>query len=441
MRLLFNSLLVATTISTVSAKSLKDYSPYKYEVLFTNPVCKTYAYDSPIRTRNGEVASKTHGAYCKSGDSRRSTNRKNSPLTRLTEWLKDKNTKEIFMTSLSFSNSKVATELCNAVKRNVKVTLIIDSNNEADTGRMAKARMVSRCEPQNIPSNEVKNYPTVITAGNIGGIGYAHNKLTVINPNSVKTVKLAYASGNISSGLTTHHENWHFVTTSGKSYFVGAHRCLIKGMLDHGKSKSEFKNFIKSCRSKINAVEEDDAKVFFVPGEGKRAYSFITSAIKKAKLVEGAAHRFSNRVLIDALKAKLARDKNTVKFVYDDDVYWTMELRRGTGRNSTYEAKKIKELIKAGMQVHYVETSADAVVDATRMQLHHNKYLIFHFEKGGAIFAGAGNFTNSAFEKNYENFYYISIPEVVQAFKAQYLHMWNNLSKDFLNMPLEYELP
>ena len=67
--------------------------------------------------------------------------------------------------------------------------------------------------------------------------------------------------------------------------------------------------------------------------------------------------------------------------------------------------------------------------------------IIFHFDKKGAVFTGAGNLTISAFKQNFENFYYITIPEVYDAFANQYNYLWFKLGKSHSELPTKLELP
>lgn len=62
----------------------------------------------------------------------------------------------MFLTYLSFSDSKVTKAVCNAIKkRNVAVTLIVDSKNNTQErraqGAMAKFDEVSKCRPFKSP--------------------------------------------------------------------------------------------------------------------------------------------------------------------------------------------------------------------------------------------------------------------------------------------------
>lgn len=50
--------------------------------------------------------------------------------------------------------------------------------------------------------------------------------------------------------------------------------------------------------------------------------------------------------------------------------------------------------------------------------------MIFATPQGDSVFAGAGNFTGTAFSDNFENFYFITIPPVVEAMKAQQKHLF-----------------
>lgn len=439
------SVLIASLFLSASAYgiSLKDYTPYNYEVLFTNPVCKQYNYDQDVVSHNGDqLLSKTKDAYCKSSDSSKSRARKNSPHKRLIDWIKNKKTKEIFLAYLSFSNGSIQKELCNAIKyRNVKVTLVIDSNNEADDNRMAMARRLEKCRPKNVSHDEA-NIPEVYTSGNKGGAKYAHNKVFFVNPSDQKEVRIAFSSGNMSSGTTTHHENWHFVTTSPKSYFAKAHRCLMEGVLNHDQGKKAYSKFISSCRKEIKVEEESDIKTFFIPGEGDKALSTLKRAIKGSVKIDMAAHRFSYTTLLNAIKAQLATKKTKVRLVCDDDLYWTGIYKKGMGRNSLFELGKVRSLERAGMKTKYIETYMDDVFEPKSLQLQHNKFLVFTFKKGnGAVFTGAGNLTGAAFSINYENFYYITIPEVFKAYEAQYTHFWNNLGDSASDMPTELVLP
>jgi phosphatidylserine/phosphatidylglycerophosphate/cardiolipin synthase-like enzyme len=424
-----------TFLNQAWAIKLKDYTPYKYEVLFTNPICKTYRYHRPVLNNNGDrISSKPKNVYCKSGDSSASKNKSNSPYKRLVQWIASPRTKKIFMAYLSFSNGGVGSALCKAMKKGVEVTLIIDNNNTSEASRMAQAKKLQRCGAK-----------LHISGGSGRGrdkLGYAHNKVFIINPDSTSSMKIVFSSGNMSSGITTHHENWHFVTTSAKSYFAQAHICLMNGTLKYDQSISAYKSYMNSCRSKIKAPMEQDIKTYFIPADGSKATSIVSSGVRKAKAIDMAAHRFSYSKLISLLNSKLNNKGSQIRLITDDDLYWSGHYRKAMGRNTLQEWNKVDHLNKKGMQVKFMETYADDIWNPRSLQLHHNKFIVFHYgASNGAVFTGAGNLTGAAFTKNFENFYYITIPEVYKAYKAQYNFAWKNMATGINEMPRDLELP
>lgn len=396
------------------AISLKDYSPYKFEVLFTNPECAEYTYEAPVLAVNGEsLLAKPKNVYCKASDHEASARRKNSPHFRLLEWINDPQTKDIFMAYLSFSNVEVTAALCSALERGVKVNLVLDAEPGETNARAEKLRECGAVQ--------------VHYRGNQKGLGYAHNKLFVVNPKDTKKMKLVFSSANMSTGTSIHHENWNFVTTSPKSYFAKAHLCLIDGMIEHGMSKKEFVAFIDQCRAQIDVEEESDIKTYFVPGEGKKAFAVIRDLAFKSTQLNTAAHRFSG-MFVKLFEELLASGKS-LRLVTDDDMYWSYTTRRSVGRNMTSEAFKVLPMMERGLEMQFMETNHNAFL------LQHNKFMVFELTGQDAVFTGAGNFTTSAFEKNYENYYLITIPEVVESYSVQFKKFWTEMSTPEELMP------
>lgn len=394
-----------------------------YEVLFTNPVCKDYKYPQPVRSLSGELLTqKPKNTFCSKSDSKASGSREDAPQYRLIEWINDAETKEVFFTYLSYSNSAVTKALCSAIQdRGVKVTFVIDESSDT-----TKADELMACGAERFEKR-----------GHEGGIGYAHNKLFVINPKTTGDLKFAFSSGNMSSGVVLHHENWNFITVPASTYLAQAHLCMIEGELEHHSSKSEYKAFIKECRSNIEAEQERDIRVFFAPAEGKAAGDMLVRGVEKADRIDIGAHRFSFNRMINALKWRMnSSDRPEVRIVSDDDIHWAGE-GEVVGDNNASEYWNIKNLTKLGAKNKYMETNH------AEHLLHHNKFLIFDMPSGeaDAVFGGAGNLTGTAFGENWENFYYITIPSVVDAFKTQYEHFWNDLATAPEDLPESNILP
>jgi len=427
---LFTSIMLLFSASLVKANPFRLSSDLNYEVLFTNPICEAYEYKNPLETESGNlVYSKPANVFCKRSDSEASVARESSPHNRLVHWIEDKDTKEIFFAYLSFSNEDIYGKLCAAVaERGVKVSFVLDSGAAGDSSKLKRAEQLKKCET---PEGD---HPVYYLRGGKKGLGYAHNKIFVINPSSENKIKIAFGSGNLSSGTSLHHENWHFISGSAGSYFAKSHICLIKGMIDSGDSKKSFEKFMSACRENIDVDPESSIQAFFVPGQGDEAMSLIENQIAKSSKIYMAAHRFSANRLIMALTKKLKEAGDPeVRLVADDDLYWAGKLRKTFNSNTTLEHRRMKSLENLGMESRFLQTNHWGKF------LHHNKYLIF-FDKNGeptGVFTGAGNLTNAAFTKNYENFYFITNKKAVSIFVKQYEHVWADLATARKDMPVK----
>jgi phosphatidylserine/phosphatidylglycerophosphate/cardiolipin synthase-like enzyme len=419
MKNVFKFMLLFFFIQSAWALRLSDYTPFEFEVLFTNPVCATYEYERPAFTRNGEaLAAKPKNVYCKNSDEAASVARPHAPQFRLVQWISDPATTEVRLAFLSFRNSNIVTALCQAARRGVKIHLILDGGH----GESREAEGLKLC-------GQAVN---VDYRGSTGGLGFAHNKFMVVNPGKTP-VRIVFSSGNMTTGTSINHENWNFVTTSAASYFAQDHHCAFSGMVEAGSSRTEFNTFMQQCRKQIKAKPESDVEVFFVPADARAAQLRVSGSLTRAQSVDIMAHRFSGMIL-DMIK-KISGQK-PVRLIMDDDVYWSRRLRRDIGRNQVGEAFKIfDEVTQAGAETRYLETNQNI------FQLQHNKFLIFDYGSAGAVFTGAGNLTSSAFTKNFENFYYITIPAVVEAYREQYRKYFFEMATTEEDMPRDYIMP
>ncbi|MEM6289735.1 MAG: phospholipase D-like domain-containing protein [Myxococcota bacterium] len=402
-----------------------DYA--SYEVLFTNPICETYAYDAPLATvGGGTVGAKPKNVYCtKEFDSENSGTRDSSPQTRILEWLDETGEgDDIFLAYLSFSDGKVADALCSAIDRGADVTFVLDKIG-------SKAEQVIDCGGN------------VMTRGHQGSVGFAHNKILMINPRQAGPaddgedyVRMSYGSGNMSSGTHLHHENWHFTEVARESFFVQSHLCLIDALLDpaHTDGKAAFRAFMNECRETITAPPEEDLIPYFIPvrDDSKALVERLELSIDEAETIDIGAHRFSFTTMMEALKVRLADAERPfhLRFVADDDLYWLDPLAPSEGSeigpNTFNEAIKLRELREADggqgrFEEKYLETNEKLHL------LHHNKFLVFEGMPTGrdALMFGSSNLTGTGFEGNLENMYYTDIPEIVGAFQNQFGLFWD----------------
>lgn len=396
-----------------------------YDVLFTNPLCKVYPYaeDQIVTNAAGErLLGKPENVYCTKSDGAVSAAREASPQHKLLSWIDDPSTEEIFLAYLSLSNATVAAALCTAIEeRDVKVTIVLDQGTD-----LTRAEQITACTPA---SGDPERAPELLLRGGEGNIALQHNKVFILDPRS-EHPRIVFSSGNMSSGTVLHHENWHFIQLPGESYFAQSHLCLIDGLTDHATSKGEFMSFMRSCRGGIEAREERDLKVFFIPGEGDRAFQFMQRGLKGAERIDIAAHRFTYKGLMANLRKRLDAGDAEVRLVVDDDLWWAGKGEQVGGNNES-EWDTVSDLQARGLDARFMETNHGEGL------LHHNKFLVMDMpgEEPDMVFAGSGNFTGSAFSSNFENFYWITIPSVVERFQAQYQHLHAELATTAENLP------
>jgi hypothetical protein len=402
---------------------LLDYKTY--QVRFTNPLCKQYNYSSPIPSADGktQLTGKPKNVFCAGDDYGPSGEREISPQHNFIKWLQPLGKgDEVFLAYLSFSNTPVANELCAAAKRGVKVTFVLDGPTE-------KGDQIKACGA------------TLLYRGHSGGIGYAHNKILLVNPKSTGPgdadpdyMRMVFSSGNMSSGIVMHHENWHFVEVKRNTFFPEAHKCLMEAQISesHSSSKAKYRSFMNSCRKKISAPQEQDIFPFFIPNQedSRMITDWLVWGIENSETVDIAAHRFSYTTMVSALINRLESDSDfKVRLVADDDLYWLRPITGAAGEqvgdNAEFEANNVANLQKAGpngrFEIKFMETNHD------RHILHHNKFIIM---KGmpdypDAVICGAANFTGTGYWTNFENIYWVQIPHVVQEFKKQYARFWD----------------
>lgn len=427
--------------ANVASNPLKYRS---YDVLFTNPMCGPYQLEHEVDTVGGGTRTQTHeNAYCfPTRDSTPSGSRPTSPLFRLKSWIDGTvQGDEIFAAYFSFSNKSIKTSLCSAAQRGVKITFAKDSGQDDSV-----AQAIEECSPDNV---------TILERGNVGDIGYHHNKFLMVNPHAAGPndvadpdgttyVKLVFSSGNMSSGTVLHQENWHFMEVARGSYFAGSHVCVADALADETaqayKKRKAFGQYLETCRASINAQPETDIGAFFLPSksDSQELRRRFEAALAHGGRADVAAHRFSLFYLQSGLRNHLVQDPDfRVRLVADDDLYW-LYPREGEqqhlGDNMPFESTNVWKLRSAvnedpdRFEARFIETNSDGHL------LHHNKFVVVRDRDDGqpdTVIAGAANFTNDAYwygsdssKNNFENIYVIQIPHVVAAMARQFDGFW-----------------
>jgi hypothetical protein len=418
----------------------------EYKVLFTDPECQQYDYTKDVLSvNNTKLSSKPKNVFCRNkNDLGPSGIREESPQHQLVEWINDKDTEEIIFTYLSFRNKAVKNALCERVKQgNFRVNFVMSSTEDTSIAQELKA-----CNPARV---------TFKLRGMEGDLGYAHNKIFVVlqrtydmnkewrsQINKVSDrIKIVFSSGNMTSGPVMHHENWHFIDTDAASYFAQMHLCALYSEWNDatGRSRNTYMNAISACRKDLQAKglrPESDIKVFFVPGEGEgfggtvaqgqSAADYMVNGdgfntgIRNASKIWIGAHRFFYSKMINALKQRMNSfaNKPEIRITVDDDTYYKATDPEYTiGDTDPAEWFHIQDLVQKGAKVRLMESNGE------EHQLHHSKYLLFFKgEKPSALLCGAANLTGAGFNKNWENIYYITAPQILNDFKVHYEKFW-----------------
>lgn len=423
---------------------------FKYDVLFTDPTCDNYKYSPAQKSiKSGKtLEQKPKDVYCKSSDIDKSGKRESSPQNRLIQWINNPETSEIWFTYLSVRNKTVLTAMCEAFKKGhlKKVTFAMSSTEDS-----SRAEELVKCG-----NGKVKLHKR----GNEGGIGYAHNKIFMVNPQNAEHMKasdklthIAFSSGNMSTGPVLHHENWHFISVRGTTHFAQMHWCVLDAEFGetYSHDRAKYSGRIAECRQQLKQKfpEESDIHAFFIPGDGNggenaRAASTLVRGsdgfpgIEGSKSIFMGTHRFSYGRMITALRNGVQKGTlQDLRILVDDDTYWTGITGQKTSDIFPEEYQNIKQLVDGGkgkVAVKFMETNHQ------EHQLHHSKFLIFDDGNGKlAFWAGAGNLTTAAFNDNWENFYYVSIPTIAQAMRNHYLQSWDRTGKPWDNMAKDWQ--
>jgi hypothetical protein len=376
-----------------------------------------------------------------------------SPLNRVQDWIESTEAgDELFIASFSFSMASVGQWTCEAAQRGVQVKVFM---HEPEYGSEA--------------FDTIRQCPQVELLQFQNSSRLAHFKSLVIVDKESDLVRISFQSGNISSGTWGHHENWNFVTLPRQHWFSQDHICLRDAITAEsiGNMKKLYQA-LDACRT-LHGVDEARVQdpwmqTYFIPKTGgayddRKELQKLVGEVERSSSVWIAAHHMTEPGLIQALTQRLQADPTfQVKMLVDSELFWSAyqdQVGQGLawkvdgrifGESDSLtsyclwglteaQARKVRcslfnrgefdgengplTLQKAGADLRYIESNH------LGKMLFHNKFIIFQYktpENGleGSVFTGAGNLTKAGFEKNFENYYWLRIPHVYEAFRQQF---------------------
>lgn len=389
---------MSKTLLFLAAFSFSVAQAQLIDVTFTNPKCQTYV-------------GKPENAFCTRADLPRAQANPSGPYQKILNLIKNKNNKHITLGTMTFSHKDVATALCQALKNNVGVTVLIDAGSE-----MLMAEQVAACGAELV---KVGIAEADKTRGDLH-----HNKFLLVETNDKTT--LVFASANFSNpGLTINHEIWTFVTDANSSTLIQNHHCLVATLKNYRDNLAKFRQDLGQCRE----TQKNPSKLesLFIPADSAKLVKIIEENIKKSSRVLLTSNRYSFDRITKDFTSSVSSDSRAL---FDDDLYWGGLQPTDEYVNEAVDAKKVAQLEKANVKVKFMQTSFGAA------QKMHSKFIVFD----DLVVVGAGNFTASGMMSNFENFYIVRDAETVEQFKTQFEYLWS-LATYRSQMPKDYVDP
>ncbi len=385
---------------------------YSWELVPTVPVCESGIFCT-------EEEMQTH--VQKSGIVPR--------LQEMTERaVKDKG--KIALAFMSFTEPSLWKTLCDAGKRGTAIEGFFHSRAGAPKG--LAFTLERDCQGGGARKNVRMHYMGMPENGK-SGWRLHHNKFFLVDYGAAK-VEIAFGSANLSTqGLTVNFENWNFLTAKRSFPYVQNHLCDLTAMRKArkaGKLEDDpevFREALDSClvdgsptvESIEKIVQRDGVVALFAPDKKNRSYLALAENINrvvKGGRIRMAVYFFMHKPLIDLLQ-KAAQRGVEVELLVDDDIYSGKGIPTQKRIWDAYLHPKL-----SGFKVRTFDTNEEI------FQLQHNKFLILEgVDKLGndRVFGGAGQFTLSAFQNNYENFFLAGDAKIVRAYQDLYTQLWN----------------
>lgn len=361
----------------------------------------------------------------------------------------------VFAAEFSFSDKPIQAKVCELGKAGVDVVIVLDH------GSSDNLEFASACQ-----ANPTKPNLRTITLG--GFTDYPewrlhHNKTVMVDPGDGSDFNIDFSSGNLSTfGVSLHMDHWVMITAPGTSNIVRATQCLFKGLMSADDKATQlgmyvstpdwskepevmktYKNARDNCLKANNvipmykpeeAIEAEGIAPFFTPN-GRLAQTTLVNEIKKITeahkpnapgYIYVAIEHFSNQAVASALN-KAATAGVDVRII----------MNSGTVSGGTEVASDApfyyKNLKPGKIKIRFIETNPKAGGSGQQM---HNKFAILN---GKRIFSGAGHYTNSGLETNFETHYLTQDEKLSKDYAKYFKELWElSVNETYLteNKPL-----
>lgn len=405
-----------------------DHQGIKWSAHFNMPTCR----------HEGHKAD----AWCTFEDVEQA-NIKNGVIPKLTEVIADPAIQNINLVYFSFSNRIIRKALCDAALQRPSLRIAIYLHKQQIDG--ADAGSVSELAGPNCNRN--KNIE-VIARGTEFGQGYLqHAKVFLAttakninplseqnNPNVNRDEKIFFtsSSANMStSGTSIHFDNWLMFETNIENNLAQQNICFFKALREMGadaKARQRFAALNQICRSQIKSPASPDIQFMPVPHDNvlPKPFQAMRSMFDKLEPngeVKVAIHRLTTKSISGLLADAKMKKNAQVRVIMDDDTFASgFDTYFPTLDVTDCDVKHYRDIRKAGVDVRFMETASTE----SGSHLFHSKFIVVDNKY---LFQGAGNFTSTSLNQsglgNLETFYYITVPEIVQAYTSGWEQYWS----------------
>lgn len=373
-------------------------------------------------------------------DDLKSSTEKSGIVARLSEQfdraLANPSKAKVLTAQFSFSNKLVFAKLCELGKAGVSIQVYLD--------RGSPVGDISECQK----NTAQPNYNVDFLGGfaNFPEWRLHHNKTILVDAGDGSAYDIDFASGNLSSyGTSLHLENWVAMKATPRSNIARATLCLFEGLKAADKISKEIKIYddmdfskdpivmdvytsaINSCYKKNKvipmyqtekALALEGIAPIFTPNEGNLATAGFLKEIRAiSKIGKGAyiyiaIEHFTKGSIVRALTEAA---NNGV------DVRLIMNAGTVTGATEVQQGVTFYEDYIRGtkMKTRFIETNPNAGGNGQQM---HNKFTILN---GKRVFSGAGHYTSSGLETNYETLYFTNNSSLNKQYAQYYKKLWD----------------
>ncbi len=347
----------------------------------------------------------------------------------------------IFISEFSFSDKPVQKKLCELGKLGVPIEATIDYGSSADS------LFASSADCQKNPSNPNLKISLLGGFTNYPDWRLHHNKTIIVDAGDGTPFDIAFSSGNLSTfGTSLHMENWVFTKAPAGSNLARATLCLFSGlssaslkatalgMYKNGADFSKDPQVMKTYQSARDAcytankvipmsdpekaVAAEGIAPFFTPNAGQQALVTLEKEFNQVIPQHSAAKPAYIYIAIEHFSlyeiAQILNDAGQ-KGV---DVRIIMNAGTVSGGSEVSEDGPFYEgnLKNANLKVRFIDTNAEA------HQQMHNKFAILN---GQRIFTGAGHYTYTGLDSNFETLYLIQNEKLTREYAQYFKELWD----------------